>query len=481
MEPILRKKLISGLAWGATGQIAYYIVAFVANVLLARILLPSDFGRFGIALFFISVIRVLSESGLGGAIVRNNAAREIDYSTIFLFNLIVSCFFVVLLFVFGEYIADYYEDEELSKIISVASIMLIINSFYFIQITKVIKNMRFKAKALYDFISIVISSGIALLLGTLGFGVWSLVFMQISTVSISGLLMWVLEERVKSMKFSYQSFLFHAKFGVHTTIASVLNSVFSNINNVLIGKFFNLSQTGFYYQANRFQEAPMGVINYLNQNVIYSVLAKLQNDEYAFSRTYQKIIGVFGIITAYICLVMYVFANELIIGIFGPSWSESGFYLKILSLVGFFYTQELYVRNIFKIFDQTKYLLRLELIKKVVHTITLVVALLLMRIDLLLYGYLLTSVIAFSLTYLISRRVFPFLGLKEVSVFLRLFLILLVISSVLHYLNFKFDCFFDLILGIAITSLMYFLGLILFRLVIKEDYLLLLTSLKKRS
>lgn len=470
---------MSDVIWASAGQMGYYLVSFVTNVILARIIIPNEFGKFGIVFFIISVARVLSESGLGGAIIRNNKAKEVDYSTIFIFNLIISFLLMLLLIFIADYVALFYDDSELKNVIIFSSFALIINAFHFIQITNVIKKMRFKAKALYDFGAIVISSIIAIILAKLGYGIWSLVSMQLFTVFISGLLMWIFEDRIKYLVFSYDSFLFHFNFGINTTIASVLSNVFNNLNIVLIGKYFNLVQSGFYYQAYRLQDAPIGIINYLNQNVIYSSLAKLQDDKPQFARTYRAIVRFLSVVTIYICMILYVFSDGIVETIYGVNWKGSGYYLRVLSLAGFFFIQEMFIRNLFKIFNQTFYVLKLELIKKVVHMLTLVVSITLLRIDLLLYGYLFTNILSFLFNYIVSRRVYPFLGLNDISTILKLVVIFFLIDSAIRFIDFYLYNQFNLILGFIIASILYLLALIILQVVKRNDLRNLLAQEKK--
>ena len=478
MENVLKGRIISGAIWASVGQIGYYMVSIVANIILARILLPTDFGKIGIVLFFISIARVMSESGLGGAIIRNNQARDIDFSTIFIFNLLISIFLAALIIFFSGYIAAFYNDDELKNILAFSSLALIINAFHFIQTTRLLRQMRFKAKAIYDFTAVVISSTIAIVLAKNGYGVWSLVMMQMITVFITALLLWIFEDRINVFRFNVDSFLFHYKFGVNTTIASMQNSIFTNINQAIIGKYFSIAQTGFYYQANRLQEAPLGIISYINQTVIYSGLSRLQDNKTNFAKAYQDIIRVLTVFTGFISMVLYIFATEIVVIIYGENWAGSSFFLRILALSGFFFMQEMFIRNLFKIYNQTAYVLKLELVKKIVHAITLVISLVLLRIDILLYGFLFTSIFASFFNYIVSRKVYAFLGFNEVYIFMKLTLIFLIVNLLIKSLTVFIGSPIHLVIQFITASGLYLLGLILLNLLKKKD-LMFFSSLRK--
>ena len=143
-----KEQLIAGLFWSFAGQISYWIVALIANIILARLLTTYEFGQIGIVLFFIAIARVFTDAGLGGALVRNNKATERDFSTIFLTNLILSIAIVVVLILSSGSIAKFYNDLELKNILIASSSVILFNAFQLVQITRLIKNMEFQKKAL---------------------------------------------------------------------------------------------------------------------------------------------------------------------------------------------------------------------------------------------------------------------------------------------------------------------------------------------
>src|SRR5690606_28451166 len=180
----LKKSFITGFIWSFVGQTSYLFVALIANVILARLLTPYEFGQVGIVMFFILISKVLTESGLTGALVRKKDATEDDFSTVFIFNLAISVFLFFLLIFSAGFIADFYNNLELKNILIVLSFVLIINAFQFTQNAKIVRDMKFKKQALYAFISVIISSLIGIILAFLKYGVWALVIMQVCNALI---------------------------------------------------------------------------------------------------------------------------------------------------------------------------------------------------------------------------------------------------------------------------------------------------------
>lgn len=419
----------------------------------------SDFGQLGIALFFIGIARVLSESGLSAALIRNKQANDLDFSTIFIFNFIISIALVSLLIFSSGYIATFYNDAELKVILTFASFSLIINAFSFVQTTKMLREMRFKQKAIYDFTSIFFASFVAIFLATKNYGVWSLIIMQILTGLINVILLWTFEGRIKLLRFSKSSFLFHYKFGANTTFASLLNSFFGNINQAILGKYFSIGQTGLYYQASKLSETPFTMINAINSGVIYSGLSKIQDNKDQFTRAYLNIIRIMTVLTGFLSMMLFVFAKEIVLILLGEKWIDSVFFLQILSVIGFFNMQEMFVRSLFKIFNETTYILKLEMLKKAIHSVSILAALWFLRLDILLYGFLLTSISAAIVNYCVSRRVYAFIGYADLIDFLKTFLLIILIFLLMQLVSSNDYIQINLIFRIVAAGFFYFIGL----------------------
>jgi teichuronic acid exporter len=464
MSSTLKKDLISGTFWSLGGQFGYLGITLIANIVLARILSPSEFGQLGIVLFFIVIARVLTESGLGGALVRNNNATDIDYSTIFIFNLVVSVTLCVLLIGSSGYIADFYEDQSLKQLLIASSFILIINAFQFVQSAKLVKQMRFKQKAIYEFIAILIAATAGILLAINDFGVWSLVVMQLLTALIMTALFWMFEGGHGALVFNKSSFKYHYKFGVNTTLASILNSIFDNIYQAILGKYFAIAQTGLYYQAKKLQDIPVGVINKLTQSVLFSGLSKIQDDKERFKETYQRVIRVFTVISGFIALCIFVFAHELILLILGDQWVSATFFLQVLVVIGFFQVQENCNRMLFKIFDDTKYILYLEIVKKTIQTISIIIGLVMSSIEILMFGFLISSILSYLINFYYTQKSYTFIGASELIIALKV-LFIGVIIGILHFIISDIT----LLLRIIVVAIAFGLSVLLLRLVNLSD------------
>jgi len=405
MESTFKKSIVSGLFWSFMGKSGYLIIGLITNVVLTRLLSPFDFGRVGIVMFFIIISKVLTESGLGGALIRKTETTEEDYSTVFIFNLVISIVLMLLLIIFSEQIAIFYKDPQLKYILIASSSVLLINAFQITQNVKLIRDLKFKKKARYEIISIFIASTLGITLAVYGAGVWAIVVMQVTTALTLTLLLWVFEGTLKKITFSRSSFRSLYKFGFNTTLASVINSAFENIYQLILGRYFEISQAGFFYQGKKLQEIPIGLIKSTTLGVVFTSLSQVQNDPKEFNYLYSRIIRVLTVIVGLICLLVYFYAENIILLLYGVKWIESIFYMKILIIASFFYMQEMFNRIIFKVYDKTEKILYLEVIKKIIQSITVVIGVVYMDIKIILYGYLITSVISFLINYFVSSKI----------------------------------------------------------------------------
>jgi len=463
----LKKQLVKGTIWSFAGQIIYLLVGLAANIILARMLSPYEFGQMGIIMFFITISKVLTESGLSGALIRKQDASNLDFSTVFVFNLLVSLFLFLVLCLSSGIIADFYKNKDLKLMLISLSSIIIINAFQFTQSAKIIRDMRFKAQSLYALIAVCLSSAIGIGLAYFNFGVWALVIMQVSNALFLSLLYFLFEDRKIGFTFNKQSFQSLYKFGVNTTLASIITSVFDNIYNLILGKFFNIQQTGLYFQAKKLQEIPIGVIQSSTLGVVFSTLSKVQDDKQEFDILYGKITKIFTVLVGVICGLIFFYSEFCISILYGAKWLGSVFYLKILIIGGFFFMQEMLNRVLFKVFDKTEKILKLELIKKAVLSFTIIVGIYTLSIEYLMYGFLVTSIVSYFINYYVSRTVYNnfswleirtvlFTALGSIIVViifeeLNSFLKLSIVAS-LFYLPFMVFAYFILIRGLGVLD-----------------------------
>lgn len=419
----INRSLLLNTLWSFGGRFGYLAVGLITNIILVRLLSPREFGQVSIVMFFIVISTILIESGLSGALVRKQNTTEVDYSTVFIFNLAISIVLMLGLLGSAEYIASFYKDSELIHLLRLSSIVLIVNALRMTQSVKLVKSLKFKVKSFYEIIAIIVGSIIAIYSAKQGAGALSLVILQLSTaITLTGLL-WFYVGPMKSYKFSLESFKQVYKFGINTTLASLLNKAFDNSYQLILAKYFAISQAGYFYQAKKLQEMPIGVIQGSVLGVVYATLSKLQNDRKKFQELYFNIVKVFTVVVGFICIIIFYYSELIVRILYGKEWLTSASYLQLLILASFFYLQEMFNRILFKIFDRTDLILKLEFFKKLLLTITIVYGVITLSISNLLYGFVSASAISFFINYYYARKIYDAAYWDELTIVLKVALI----------------------------------------------------------
>lgn len=401
----LNKRIVSGFFWSTGGQAIYITITLITNILLARILSPEEFGQMGIIIFFTTVANVFVASGLIGAIIRLPEANSEDFKTVFTFNLSISILLYLCLFISSPFIGDFYGDIELAYYLRVSGIILIINAFQLVNNAILVRNMRFSHKSIYNVVAVALASAFALFLAYHDFGVWSLVVLQITTPIFIVLQFAIFERLFIKLGWNKESFSKLYSFGVNTTISNLLNTAFQNIYNLILGKYFSMSQVGYFYQAQKLQQVPQTVLNIFTQNVLLSGLAKIQHEKDLLKKTYEKFVSILTALVGFITIITYVYSKEIVILLYGEKWINSAFFLQLLIIAGFFYMQEQFNRVIFKVYDKTKIILYLEIVKKLIQAVTIIVGIISKDILILIFGLIFTNIISTFCNYYYSNKI----------------------------------------------------------------------------
>lgn len=448
------------------------IISFLTNMILARMLTSYEFGQLGIVMFFISVANIFVDGGLGGALVRKQDSSENDYATVFTLNLIVSISLYILIFLFAGYISNFYEDHTLSNLFKIGFLVIIFNAFSLTQNTRLVASMDFKSISICKIISIIISSISAFLLASHGYGVWALIFMQVIYAFTNSILLNFVNGLYFRLYLSKKSVKELYGYGLNLSLSSLLNTAFDNVYQLIIGKYFSISLTGLYYQGKKLQEVPVNALNVSLQGPIFSFLAKKQSDKTAFVQIYSKINRLVILSVGLLSVIIYVYSKQIINLVYGKDWIDAAQFMRLLSLASFFFLLEMCNRVIFKVFDKTRLVLYLDIIKKVIQLSGIFLGIIFRNLEYLLVAFIVTSFIGYLINLYISRRVLEISGFND---FIYLFKTMGVIAVTIFVSNLFIDRFsfgnsLDLIF-IMITILSYvilclFIKLIDFQLVV---------------
>lgn len=412
----LKKKTILGLFWSFSDLIANQGIRFIIQIILARLLLPNDFGIIGMISVFIAISQSIIDSGFSNALIREKKSTQEDYSTVFYFNLFISIILYVVLFFSANAISKFFNEPRLVSILRILALVLIINSFGLIQRTILIKKIDFKIQTKISIISSIISGIIAILLAYLGFGIWSLVFQTLIMQFLQSLLLSLTNRWTPSLVFSINSFKRLFGFGWKLLVSGLINTLYNNLYYLIIGKVFSAIDLGYYTNAQRLRDTASQSISTSVQKVGYPILSSIKDDEDRLREGYKKIIRTSVYITFPFMIGLATVANPLIRLIFGSNWINSIEYFQVLCLSGMLYPLHAINLDILQVKGRSDLFLGLEIIKKLIGVLSIVIVLYFkLGIMGLVWALVITSFISYFLNSYYSAELLNYSTLQQIK------------------------------------------------------------------
>lgn len=371
----LKNKTITGMLWSFFSTIGTQLIQLLVQVVLARLLMPEDFGIIGMVTVIIALSQTFVESGFTKGLIREKESTQEDYSTVFFFNLGMSTVLYIILFFTADFISTFFREPQLVSIIRVLSLVLIINAFGLVQNTMLIKCINFKVQAKISIFSIISSGSIAIIFALQGFGVWSLVIQKLVNQFLLALLFSITNHWSPSLVFSTSSFKRLFGFGWKLLVARMLTTLYQNIYYLIIGRVFSVTDLGYYTNARKLKDAAVNSITTSVQKVSYPVLSNIQDDNERLKRGYKLIIKNSAYVTFPFMLGLSSIAPVLLRVLLGENWVPAIPYFQVLCIGGMLYPLNAINLNILQVKGRSDLYLLVSILKKVKGIILIAIAL----------------------------------------------------------------------------------------------------------
>ncbi len=366
MPENLKEKTIAGMLWSSVGRLGTMLINFLSNLVLARLLMPDDFGCIAMLYVFIAVSAIFVNGGLGTALIQRKNPTHLDYTTVFYWNLAVSLIFYLLLFFTAPAIARFYAMPQLSAVLRVQSLTLLIQAFAIVQATQLQKQLRFRELSIRNLIAAIIGTVIGIAMAFWGYGVWSLVASSLCSAVASVLLLWRMSSWRPTWEFSWKSLGSLFSFGGLMLLSSLVETIYVNIQRLIIGKMFTASDLGYYNQAKKLEEVPTTTLSTIVNEVSFPVFSKLQDDRQQLHRALRKNIKAVTYLNFPLMMLLIVIAHPIITLLYSSKWESSVPYFQILCLYGFLYTLNTLNTNIIKSLGKGALFFFLQLSKRLI-------------------------------------------------------------------------------------------------------------------
>lgn len=464
-ESNLKKKAISGVLWSGIERFSTQGVQFLIELLMARLLLPSDYGLIAMLAIFIAIARSLIDSGFSNALIQKTDRNQDDYSTVFYFNIIVACAVYGILYFSAPFIATFYDMPLLTSVTRIFSLSLLISSITIIHRTQLVINIDFRTQAKVSFTAAVISGVIGITAAYYGQGVWALVWQSLSNFTVQTLLLCYFVRWIPSLRFSTDSFKGMFSFGFKLLITNLLGTIYDNLYTLVIGKKFAATDLGHYSKADQLVRFPTNNLAFIMSRVSYPTLVNFKNDDLKLATAYKKFLIMSSFVVFPLMIGFAVLAQPFIVVLFTEKWVGMVLILQLLCIDWMWDPMCKINTNILLVKGKSGLILRLEIIKRII-SITILFASLPFGIIAVCIGRVIYSLISVYINSYYTGRMLPELSyFRQMRMVLPYLLIAIIMGAIVYCVHFIISSMIlQLIIGILIGMASYYLMAMLFHL-----------------
>ena len=388
----LKEKTVKGVVWSSVDRFFSQGIQFIFSILIARLLLPSDYGTVAMLNIFLAISQTFIDSGFGTALIRKIDRTEEDFSTVFYFNIAAALAFYGILWFTAPYIADFYDIPLLKDITRVVALTLVFGSFSGIQSARLSIAIDFRSRAIISITVTLVTGALGLWMAYSGYGVWALVMQSVVSSLLRTILLWAFVRWMPKLVFSWKSFKELFSFGSKLLASGLLDTAYNNIYTLVIGKVFSSSALGVYSRADSLAQYPSSNITSVLQGVTFPVLSSIQNEPERLTSAYKKFIRLSAFVVFPLMIGLSAVADPLIRLVLTDKWEGAIYLLQIICFSMMWYPVHAINLNLLQVEGRSDYFLKLEIIKKIQGVIVLCITIPLGLVT-MCYGRVVSSVL----------------------------------------------------------------------------------------
>lgn len=474
----LKDKTVKGVIWSSIDRFTSQGISFVFSLLIARMLMPSDYGVIAMLGIFMAVSGCFIDSGFSTALVRKIDRTEVDFSTVFYFNNIAAVLFYGLLWLASPYIAAFYELPLLEDVTKVVGLNLIVGALGGIQSAKLSIAIDFKTRAKISVITNLFTGIVGLYLAYQGYGVWALVFQTLSSNVLRTFMLWGFVKWRPQWVFSWESFGEMFTFGSKMLASGLLDTIYNNIYTIVIGKCFHSSALGVYSRADGLAQFPSSNITGVLQNVTFPVLSSIQNDEERLAIGYKKLLRLSAFVIFPLMVGLAAVADPFIRLVLTDKWEGTISYLQIICFSMMWYPIHAINLNLLIAKGRSDYFLKLEVIKKIQGVIVLCVTVPL-GLVVMCYGRIVGALISLIWNTYYTKKIIDYGYLQQMKDLMHILIHALLMGAITSYVvSIAATLWLKLIFGVLIGMTYYLLGAYLMKFEEMQELILILKRKK---
>ncbi len=370
-ESFNRKNIFSGFVWRFAERSGAQGVAFFVSIVLARILVPEDYGTIALIGVFTAILNVFVDCGLGNALIQKRDADDCDFSSVFYFNLFMCSVLYMVMFFFAPYIAVFYNKPELVLIIRVFILTLIISGLKNVQQAYVSRNMMFRRFFFATLGGTIGAAFVGIMMALYGFGVWALVIQQLFNVTVDAIILWFTVKWRPKKIFSLERLKGLFSFGWKLLVSSVLDTFYRELRQLIIGKKYSSQDLAYYNQGQKIPNLVVMNINTSIDSVLLPAMSNVQDDVVKVGSMTRRAIKISTYIMAPCMMGIAFLAPSLVRLILTDKWLSCVSFLRIFCITYMFYPVHTANLNAIRALGRSDIFLKLEIQKKAVDLVLL--------------------------------------------------------------------------------------------------------------
>lgn len=449
----LKSTATKGIIWSAVDKFAVQFGQFFASILLARILVPEDFGLIGMLAIFIALSQIFIESGLGLGLIQRQDSTDIDFSTVFVFNLGVSSFFYLLLFLAAPFISTFFNQPQLTNLIRVLGLNLFIIALAIVQRTKLTIAIDFKSIAKSNVIGMIVGGVFGVIAATGGYGVWSLVLQTLLGSLATSVSLWIFSNWSPSIAFSKKSFKSLFGYGSKLLIAGLYAQILNNVYNICLGKFYPTASLGYYTKARSFADLSAGTVVSVIHQATFPILSSVQDDREKLVSIYSRLIRMSAFFIIPLMTLIALLAKPIVILLLTEKWVSLIPLLQWMVFARVFYPMSALNMNLLNAIGRSDLFLKVDL-SKLPLTILAMIITIPLGVKAMIIGHVVTSAIAFLINAYLPGKFYGYGSIQQLKDMLPFFVATIGMAILVFILSSFID---DLVLQLFLGS---FLGLV---------------------
>lgn len=473
--------VITNFFWRFLERCGAQGVTFIVSIVLARLLDPAVYGTVALVTIFTTIMQVFVDSGMGNALIQKKDADDLDFSSVFYFNMAMCSVLYLIMFFAAPLIASFYRMPELTAIVRVLSFVVVISGVKNVQQAYVSRHLMFKRFFFSTLGGTIGAAVIGIAMAYLGFGVWALVAQMLFNAAVDTTILWITVKWRPKKMFSFQRLKSLFSYGWKLLASSLIDTVYNDLRQLIIGKKYSSGDLAYYNQGKKFPQLIVTNINTSIDSVLLPTMSKAQDDMAAVRSMTRRAIKTSTFLMMPAMIGLAVCAEPLVQLILTEKWLPCVLFLRIFCITYAFYPIHTANLNAIKAMGRSDLFLKLEIIKKTVGIIAILITMWI-SVQAMAYSFLVTTILNQIINSWPNKKLLNYSYLEQVKDMMPQILLSLGMGAAIYAVSFlHLSASLTLLIQIPLGVLVYWSGSKIFHVESYTYIIEMVKNFKKRK